>query len=242
MAGEAKYRIGVLASGSGTTFEAVQEAINEGELADTEIAFVICNNGINNPAARVWERAGRLKVPIFHVSNQTEGSCTLPEGSNGVVYGTISHEASQRMLTISKVRGVNMLVGLGYMKRIIGPVLQEIPIANAHRGPLPETAGKHGDEIEQAVFAQGLPASGPTLHWMDKRLDEWGLPAYDTGPIIGHEPVTVTPSMRIQWFLSHYNMVDDLRDTVMAVEKQVMPGFIHKALEELDANPPDTSI
>ena len=77
MANASKYRIGVLASGTGSTFEAVQTAIDGGKLPDTQIAFVICNNGPTNPNAQIWEKARRLGVNIFHVSNKTQEQCTV---------------------------------------------------------------------------------------------------------------------------------------------------------------------
>lgn len=231
MAQGPEFRIGILASGGGTTFEAVHEAIQTGELTDTEIAFVICNNGQSNPDASVWEKANRLGVDIFHVSNKTQENCTLPIVDGESVKGTISYEASERMAELAKQYDVNMLVALGFMRKVIGKVLEDFPIPNEHPGPLPATAGKHGTGVQEEIMKQGLAYSGPTMHWMDRNLDEHGLPGYDVGAIIGHQPVEVTSEMKAEWADS--GTVDALKREVMRVEKLWVPKWIHLALEQL---------
>jgi folate-dependent phosphoribosylglycinamide formyltransferase PurN len=78
-----KLRIGVLASGSGSTFEAVYEASQDSGAPNfqpnLEIGLVISNSSTSG----VWERAHRLGVPILHVSNLTQDKCTLPTTADG---------------------------------------------------------------------------------------------------------------------------------------------------------------
>ncbi len=227
-----EFRIGVLASGGGSTFEAVQDAIGANELPNTTIAFVACNNGPNSSNAGVWERADRLDIPIHHISNKTEKACTLPEIDGNEVEGTISYEASEKLVQLADEYGVSIFVALGFMKKIIGKVLEEVPIANTHPGPLPETQGFHGTGVQEQVMQLGLEHSGPTFHWMDTRLDKNGLPAYDTGASIGHQPVTVSPEMQQEW--EQFGTVNKLKNEVMRVEKLWVPTWIHKALGEVN--------
>ncbi len=227
-----------MASGDGSTFEAVHYAIETGELKDTEIAFVICNNGPNNLSAGIWERARRLDIDIFHVSNLTERTCTVPVVGGQPVKGTVSYEASERMAELSEQYDIRMLVALGFMRKIIGKVIKEFPIANAHHGPLPETTGKYGKGIDEAVMEQGLDFSGPTFHWMDKRIDENGLPIYDLDQsnlalIIGHERVLVTKAMRREW--RDHKTATLLQAENVRVEKLWVPKWINLALGQLDA-------
>lgn len=236
MSARTKFKIGILAGGGGTTFEAVHNATQTGDLADTNIACVISNNGLNNPDAEIWEKATRLGVDIHHVSNKTQVDCTLPIIKGKPATGTISYEASARIAELTDLYGLDMLVALGFMRRVIGKALKEIPIANIHHGPLPETAGKHGIHIDEEVMIQGLDYSGPTLHWMDKRFDGDGLPMYDLDQnnlslIIGHEPVKVTSAMRQEW--QDHGTAKLLQAEDMRVEKLHVPGWIHLALEQL---------
>ncbi len=55
---ETPLKLGVLASGSGTNFEAVAQAIKNGQL-NAQIQVLI----YNNPQAKVVERAARWNVP-----------------------------------------------------------------------------------------------------------------------------------------------------------------------------------
>ena len=229
-----EFKIGVLASGGGSTFEAIYHAIEQGNLPGVEIAFVACNNGPNNPSAGVWERANRLHVPIYHVSNATEPNRTFPEVDGEEVEGAISHGVSNRLLDLADSEGIGMYVALGYMRKIIGRVLQEVPITNNHPGPLgPKllTAGEHGDGVQEKVLRLGLSHSGPTMHWMDTRVDENGLPAYDSGPEIGHEPVEVTEEMKEEW--ARCGTVKLLKEAVMDVEKKMTPRWITRARDQV---------
>lgn len=223
-----KPEIGVLASGSGSTFEAVYHAIEKKKLP-YKIGFVACNNGPEK--AGVWERAQRLGVPIFHVSNKTQKFENYPEVNGQPVSGTISYEASQALLDLADNKGVHMLVGLGYMKRIIGKVLEGIPISNSHPGPLPATAGEHGEGVQRRALQLGLEKSGPSFHWMDKRVDENGMPQYDSGPIIGHMPVDITRAHRDEF--ADTNGVDLLMNEVMDIEKECVPIWIVRALDQI---------
>lgn len=233
-----EFRIGVLASGGGTTFEAVQLAIEAGELTETEIAFVVCNNDSDNPDAGVWERARRLDVDIHHISNMTQETCTVPIVRGEPVKGTISYEASDKLLDLAHGYDIDMLVALGFMRRVIGKTIRAVPIANTHPGPLPETAGKHGTGVQEEVMRQGLEFSGPTFHWMDDKIGVDGLPQYDSGAKIGHQTVRVTDEMKAEWV----NYADDedpekkvklLKAEVMRVEKLFVPRWIRRALEQL---------
>ena len=227
-----EFRIGVLASGGGTTFEALQQSILDGQLVGVSIEFVICNNGPANPDAGVWARAGRLGIPAYHVSNKTQRECTIPPE----IDGTISYEASERIVQLADNYGAHMLVTLGYMKRLIGVAL-EIDIANTHPGPLgPDrlTAGFHGDGVQEEVMRKKLPYSGPTFHWLSKELGPDDVPAYDMGPEIGHEPVAVTDEMRAEW--DKFGTVKELKAEVMRVEKLWVPTWVGMARDQVLAS------
>jgi folate-dependent phosphoribosylglycinamide formyltransferase PurN len=224
-------RIGILASGSGSTFEAVFESIQEHGLPDADIAFVICNNGPDNPKAGIWERCQRLSVPIYHISNATQPTCTIPEIDGEPVSGTVSYEASDRMCELAEEYDIPLYLALGFMRKLIGSVLHKVPIANEHSAPLPATAGKRLIEAQEKVMRDGLSHSGPTMHWMGRDLDEHGLPIYDNGPIIGHEPVEITDEMRKEW--EEKQTVSLLTAAVRSTERRKVPEWTQDALQQV---------
>ncbi len=241
-------RLGVLASGGGSTFEHVQNAIDAGELPNTEIGLVVCNWSEKNDPG-VWERARRLHIPIIHVSNVTEeartGQCTVPkvpyEDGNIMVpvRGTISREVSDRLVSLADDRGLHMYVGLGYLKLIIGSVLEQIDIANLHPTPLPATAGKYGEEAHKEIMRQRLPYAGATFHWMDKIVGKDGLPPYDIASQadvdrlrIGRDRFRVTRKMRREW--RNHGTVTRLQEKGMAREKHfLVTEWIPRAEEQI---------
>jgi formyltetrahydrofolate hydrolase len=60
-----KLRLGIMASGSGSNFEAIAAAIDSGTL-NAEIALLI----YNNPDAKVLERSQRLGVPAVLLNHR----------------------------------------------------------------------------------------------------------------------------------------------------------------------------
>lgn len=225
-----KDKVGVLASGEGTTFEAVWRAIDHGAIDNTEICFIVSNSSNNG----IWARAHKFGVPIYHISNLTQDTCTLPQVDGSDAKGTISYEASEAIADLSQEYDVKMLAALGFMKRVVGRVLREVPIMNLHQGPLgPDkiTAGLKTSEIQDYILANGYKYSGPTVHWMGTKLDSNDMPEYDDGEEIGHEPVAVTSAMREQWRMHHSSEL--LEDEVKKHEKIWVPIWIRDALDQL---------
>lgn len=227
-----KYQLGVLASGSGSTFEAVfNQTKPGGTLEDTKVCFVVCNKSRGNPEAGVYERADRLGVPIVHLSNTTQPTCTLPEKDGEAIKGTISYEVSEKLIDLADNDRLHAYAALGFMKRVVGRAILYIPFVNTHPGPLPETAGLHGPGVQEFVMENHMTNSGPTCHWMSQEIGPTGVPDYDNGATVGHWPVPVTREMREQWQLE--GSVALLNDEVMKQEKLHLPGWLHLALESL---------
>ncbi len=239
MAESAEFGIGVFAGGGGTTVEALELAIQNGEAPGIKIEYIVSNNGPEH--AEVWQRAEKLGIEVVHISNKTQKTCTLPKIDGKEVEGTISYEASERMLQLADERGIYMYVALGFMRKLVGDVLEGIPIANIHHGPLPATSNCHGPGIDEEVMRQGLDFSGPSFHWMDKRLDKNGLPPYDILTdadvkrlLIDHEPVPVTEEMRLEW--QEHETATLLEEEDKRVEKLVVARFVMNGRRQLDVS------
>lgn len=155
-------RIAVFASGSGSNFQAIVDAVNAGTL-DAEIRLLVCDQ----PSAVVLQRAQQARIDSF---------CSSPKDFADKT--AFEKEIVQQL----KSRDVEFIVLAGYM-RLIGPaILQEYPesIVNIHPSLLPAFPGK--DAIGQAMDAC-VQVSGLTIHYVDAGMD--------TGPIIAQKEVKV---------------------------------------------------
>ncbi|MGE5702375.1 MAG: phosphoribosylglycinamide formyltransferase [Clostridia bacterium] len=156
-------KLAVFASGSGSNFEAIVQAIHDGRLTGAEVALLICDK----PNAYVLERAARLGVPTYPFDPKA-----------------FADKAAFETVIVEKLREINidLVVLAGYM-RLVGDVLlssYEGKIINLHPSLLPAFTGK--DAIGQAL-EYGVKVTGVTVHFVDAGLD--------TGPIIAQVPVAV---------------------------------------------------
>jgi phosphoribosylglycinamide formyltransferase 1 len=154
--------IAVFASGRGSNFQAIYDAIQKGRL-QARISLLVCDR----PNAKVIERAEKAGVQTFVFSPKEFAS---KEEYETEVYKQLSQQ------------GVEFIVLAGYM-RLIGSVLLEKfegKIVNIHPSLLPAFPGK--DAIGQAVKA-GVKVTGVTIHYVDAGMD--------TGPIIAQQAIEI---------------------------------------------------
>lgn len=152
----------VLASGRGSNFIAIQEAIAAGDVPG-EIRAVISDR----PAAPVLDRARDLGIPALAIDAKAY--------DNRAAYDAALLEAILEV-------GCDIVVLAGYMKIIGRDFLQALdrPVVNIHPSLLPAFPGL--DAQGQAV-AYGVRVSGCTVHFVDESLDG--------GPIIAQRVVPV---------------------------------------------------
>lgn len=156
-------RLAVFASGSGSNFQALIDAVEEKRL-QADINLLVCDR----PEARVMERAHYHGVPCFAFSAKEYKSKEIFE--NEILKKLREYE-------------IDCVILAGYM-RLIGPTLLEAyggKIINIHPSLLPSFPGK--DAVGQALEA-GVKVTGVTIHYVDAGMD--------TGPIIAQEAVTVS--------------------------------------------------
>lgn len=154
-------RLGILLSGRGSNFLAIDDAIRRGELP-AEIAVVISNQ----PAAPGLEHARR------------RGHATLLLPHRGLR----RDEHDQQMLEALLAHGVDWVCLAGYL-RIAGPSLVDAfpqRIVNIHPSLLPSFPGL---DAQRQAFEHGVKVSGCTVHLVDAGLD--------TGPIVLQRAVDV---------------------------------------------------
>jgi phosphoribosylglycinamide formyltransferase-1 len=157
-------RLGVLASGSGSNFEAIARAIDAGQL-NARIQVMVHNI----PGIKAVERAARWGIPA-ELRNHREFS---------------SREAlDAAIIEVMHQYQADWVIMAGWM-RVVTPVLiNAFPhrILNIHPSLLPSFPGVHA--VEQALRA-GVKFTGCTVHHV--------IPAVDSGPIIIQAAVPILP-------------------------------------------------
>lgn len=155
-------RIAVLASGRGSNFQAVIEAIATGGIPATCVALIT-----DNPEAYAIERAQKAGVPVIVLDY-----ASFP-----------SREAYEHaLLAAMRQQKADLFVLAGYMRILGAAIIQMFPgkIVNIHPALLPSFTGLHAQR--QAVV-YGVKVAGCTVHFVDENLD--------CGPIILQKCVPV---------------------------------------------------
>ncbi|WP_321506868.1 phosphoribosylglycinamide formyltransferase [uncultured Methanoregula sp.] len=145
-----KKRIAVIASGRGSNFQAVVDAIGAGLVPATCVALIT-----DNPKAYAIERAEKAGIPRIVIDY-----ATFP-----------SREAYERAL-LSAMQDLNadLFVLAGYMRILGSPIVRAFPgkMVNIHPALLPSFTGLHAQR--QAV-QYGVKVAGCTVHFVDESLD-----------------------------------------------------------------------
>lgn len=159
-----KTKIAVFASGNGSNFQAIVDAIMAEKL-EAEIMLVVTDK----PKAFVLKRAETSGVASF--------SFIPSEYESKQLYEDMLKEKLQNL-------GVEWIVLAGYM-RLVGPVLLEAyenRIVNIHPSVLPAFPGK--DAIGQTLAA-GAENAGVTVHYVDAGMDTGNIIAQQSFPVLG---------------------------------------------------------
>lgn len=158
-------RIAVFASGSGSNFSAIVQAIKDQRLTGVEIVLLVCDR----QGAYVMQRAEQESIPVF--------SFQPKEFADKAAY-------EEAILQELEKNHIDLVVLAGYM-RLVGPTLLtalEGKMINLHPSLLPSFTGK--DAIGQAL-EYGVKLTGVTVHFVDAGMD--------TGPIIAQRIVGIEP-------------------------------------------------
>lgn len=146
-----KYRLAVLASGSGTNAEQIFNHFKHHPLIEIKLLLS------NNPQAYVLERAKKFAIPsaVFTRAEFREGT-------------TVMQSLTEKNVT--------HLILAGFLWLIPGYLLQHFPhrIINIHPALLPKYGGKgmYGMNVHEAVKASGDFETGITIHEVNDQYDE----------------------------------------------------------------------
>jgi phosphoribosylglycinamide formyltransferase 1 len=150
-----KKRIAVLASGRGSNFQAIIDAISIGKIPARCVVLIT-----DNPRAYAIERAQNAGVPVSIVE-----------------YAAFPSREAYELGLVAAMREANadLFVLAGYMRILGRAIAQEFTgkMINIHPALLPAFTGLHAQR--QAIL-HGVKVAGCTVHFVDDRLD--------CGPII----------------------------------------------------------
>jgi phosphoribosylglycinamide formyltransferase-1 len=171
-------RLGILASGSGSNFEAIAEAIAREQL-NAHIPVLI----YNNPGAGVVERAARRQVPTVLVNHRQFAS---REALDAALIETL--QAYQ----------VDWVIMAGWMRRVTQTLIDAFPrrILNIHPSLLPSFPGIRA--VEQALAA-GVKITGCTVHYVELEVDSGPILIQAAVPVLaGDTPARLQHRIQVQ--------------------------------------------
>lgn len=155
-------RITVLASGRGSNFQAIIDAIRAGTIPARCVALIT-----DNPNAYAIERAGKAGIPVVVIDY-----ASFP-----------SREVYERaLLSAMQQQDADLFVLAGYMRILGKGIVQAFPgrMVNIHPALLPSFTGLHA---QRQAIEYGVKLAGCTVHFVDENLD--------CGPIILQRSVPV---------------------------------------------------
>ncbi len=160
-----RVRLGVLASGAGSNFEALAAAVERGEL-HVDIVIVISDVA----KAGILTKAGARGIAA-HVVDP------------GPFKTKLCDEAQEEIAALLMGAQVDLVLCAGFMRRLKDPVLRAFPrrILNVHPSLLPHYPGR--DAIGQALAA-GVAETGCTVHLVNEEIDSGDILAQSKVPVL----------------------------------------------------------
>ena len=157
--------LAVLASGSGTTLQAVIDAI-ENKTLKQKINIVISDN----KDSYALKRAKKHNIKTYILKSKT------------------NIERDEELCNILKDEKIDLVLLLGYLK-LIGPkTIKKYTLINTHPSLIPAYCGKgmYGRNVHEAVYNNHEKETGVTIHFVNENYDEGNIiwqthvPVYET--------------------------------------------------------------
>jgi phosphoribosylglycinamide formyltransferase-1 len=163
------HRLGVLLSGRGSNFLAIQRAIADGRIRDAEIAVVLSNK----PEAAGLEVARELGVTALAIPQEGKGPAARE-----------AHDT--KMIAVLTDYGVDVVCLAGYMRIITPAFVEAFPnrILNVHPSLLPAFPGL---DAQHQAFEYGAKVAGCTVHFVDEAVDHGVIILQRTVPVLDED-------------------------------------------------------
>jgi phosphoribosylglycinamide formyltransferase-1 len=162
-------KIAVFASGRGSNFQAILNAIDTGFLPVRVVVLIS-----NKAEAGAMEIARARKISTHHLSRKMFSS---------------EEALADAILEVLEKNHAEFIALAGYLKKIPAEIIRRYRnrIINIHPALLPSFGGEgmYGHHVHESVIASGEKVSGATVHLVDE--------AYDRGPIVLQKTVDIMP-------------------------------------------------
>jgi phosphoribosylglycinamide formyltransferase-1 len=158
-------RLIILASGSGSTLQAIIDAL---AIATPEtFPAIVVAAGTDRPGCLAMKRAADAGIETFEVA--LADHLDRSSWNAALAAALAAHQP-------------DLVVLAGFMRVIAGATVQRFPMVNTHPSLLPSFPGAHA--VKDAL-AHGVTVTGVTVHRVDAGLD--------SGPILAQVAVPVLP-------------------------------------------------
>ncbi|MGF1539092.1 MAG: phosphoribosylglycinamide formyltransferase [Pleurocapsa sp.] len=171
-------KLGIMASGSGSNFEAVAKAIADGQL-NAEIKVLI----YNNPNAKVRSRGEKYNISTVLIDHR---QYSQREDLDRIIVNTLQEYGVEWVVMAGWMRVVTQVLLDAYRDRVI----------NIHPSLLPSFKGIRA--IEQALQT-GVTITGCTVHLVNLEVDSGKIIMQAAVPILSDDtPETLHARIQIQ--------------------------------------------
>lgn len=198
--------LGFLASGRGSTMQAVIDACKSGRLRAKPCVVLS-----NNRDAQALARARQEGIPAYHLSAKTDPDSGLLDAA---ILHTLRHYE------------VELVILAGYMKKLGMKTLEHYRgrILNIHPSLLPKFGGqgRYGIHVHEAVLAAGERETGATVHLVEGEYDQGTILSQCRVPVYtGDTADTLAQRVLVQ---EHRLLVETLEQIL--VEKLALPEVL----------------
>lgn len=171
-----KLKLGIMASGNGSNFEAIAKAIDSNQL-NAELRIVI----YNNPQAMVKTRANHWGVKSLLLDHRNYSS---------------REALDKAIIEVFEAEQVEWIIMAGWMRIVTEVLLNSYPdrILNIHPSLLPSFKGLHAVEM---ALAAGVKITGCTVHLASLEVDSGIIIMQAAVPVLADDTVE-TLHTRIQ--------------------------------------------
>ena len=178
MTGDAPLPLSVLVSGSGTTLQAIIDAVGRGELP-CRFDVVVSDR----PGVGALQRAEGAGIPTAVVDRRA------PRAEFSVRLGAVIPDSTR------------LVVLAGFLSIVGEPLLTRFrrSMINIHPSLLPAFGGRgmYGEHVHRAVIASGAQRSGCTVHYVDAGTDTGEIILQRSVPVVaGDTPESLASRLR----------------------------------------------
>lgn len=147
-------KIGILISGRGSNMTAIVDAVQSGEIPNSDVCIVISDK----TSAEGLEKARKRGIDTAVITRK----------------GRVREEHDAEIIAELKRRGAELVCLAGYMRLLSCDFVRAFPdkIVNIHPSLLPAFPGL---DAQQQAIEYGVKISGCTVHFVDDELDHGAI-------------------------------------------------------------------